>query len=189
MRLRSRERSRTRTFPREASPEEVNVTYHGDGSTSTQRVTGEKVYFTPLAMHTTSVRRPPVTTSQEMVEVEVGKSRKLKRSQLLLVWLECDGTADAQVFHVCRDCSAIRHSKLVLEIQKRSACWGRNEMDTTGERWLMAQDIGETSRIGWVEAGLSAHASDADGRLELTEARRCFWKCDLQKGGALVFVS
>ncbi|CAK9028863.1 Retrovirus-related Pol polyprotein from transposon TNT 1-94 [Durusdinium trenchii] len=39
----------------------------------------------------------------------------------------------AQVFHVRRDCSAIRHSNLVLEIQKCSACWGRNEMDTTGE--------------------------------------------------------
>ena len=58
VRLRSRERSRTRTFPRERSPEEVNVTYHDDGSTSTQRVTGEKVYFRAPAMRTTSVRRP-----------------------------------------------------------------------------------------------------------------------------------
>ena len=118
VRLRSRERSRTRTFPREASPEEVNVTYHDDGSASTQRVTGEKVYFRAPAMHTTSVRRPPVTTSQEMVEVEVEEEQELSGGAANYFWFGSGAMArrveGAQVFHVRRDCSAIRHSKMVL---------------------------------------------------------------------------
>ena len=54
------------------------MTYHDDGSTSTQRVTGEKVYFRAPAMRTTSVRRPPATTSQEMVEVEVEEDQEVE---------------------------------------------------------------------------------------------------------------
>ena len=172
------------------------MTYHDDGGASTQRVTGEKVYFRAPAMHTTSVRRPPVTTSQEMVEVEVGKSRKLKRSQLLLVWLECDGTAEHGGWKVrrCSMCAGIAQPS-----GTPTWCWRSRSVRPAGAEmrwtpqarwwWLMARGIGETCRIGWMKAGLSAHASDADEGLELTEARRCFWKCDLQKGGALVFVS
>ena len=121
-------------FPKEAKPEEVNASYHDDGSASTQRVTGETVYFRAPAIHTTSVRRPPAAASEEMVEVEVEEEREVQPTNLGLVRMRWRGRVEgAQVFHVRRDCSAIRNSKMVLEIQKCSACWGRNDMDTTGE--------------------------------------------------------
>ena len=117
------------------------MTYHDDGSTSTQRVTGEKVYFRDLqgSRHA----QPPVATSQEMVEVEVEDDELQGEAQPAtsgLRRLQGGGRAwrveGARVYHARRDCPAIRNARMVFEIQKCSACWGRNEMDTTGEIYL-----------------------------------------------------